>query len=336
MVTAHQPEAAGRMPDFLIVGAPKAGTSALHAALSRHPDLWLSGVKEPKYFLCGDAPPPAYRGPGDAHSCREWTWQRDRYSALFADAAADRLCGESTPFYLYDDDAQRRIATRLPDVRLVAILRDPVDRAYSNWMHLWADGLEPLADFAQACAAEPARIKAGWAPFWHYRAMGRYGRQLTGLFECFDRDRVLLLRYRELVDEPQSTLDRVCRFLGVREGAVGTVPPDNSRPFVSAGPRAALLGRALRVGARAGAHLPPQLWRRASRPLIGLLQSDRDAHRPTLSAEQRTRLLEPLLDDIEQLEKVTGQSFDDWRGDVDRGSYRHRAQPGASVAQSRT
>jgi hypothetical protein len=72
MVTAHQPEAAGRMPDLLIVGAPKAGTSALHAALSRHPDRWLSGVKEPKYFLCGDAPPPAYRGPGDAHR-REWT-----------------------------------------------------------------------------------------------------------------------------------------------------------------------------------------------------------------------------------------------------------------------
>ena len=68
----------GRLPDFLLVGAPKAGTTALHGALAEHPDLFLSGVKEPKYYLCGDSPPPAYRGPGDAHSNREWIWQRQR------------------------------------------------------------------------------------------------------------------------------------------------------------------------------------------------------------------------------------------------------------------
>ena len=70
-------------PDALIVGAPKAGTSALHAALAQHPQMYASPVKEPKYYMCWDAPPPAYSGPGDAHSNQEWVWRREDYQALF-------------------------------------------------------------------------------------------------------------------------------------------------------------------------------------------------------------------------------------------------------------
>jgi hypothetical protein len=96
-----------RLTDFLIIGAPKAGITALHAALAGHPELYLSRVKEPKYYMCGDSPPPSYMGPGDAHSNREWVWQRARYQALFAEAPPDALCGESTPFYLSHRDALR-------------------------------------------------------------------------------------------------------------------------------------------------------------------------------------------------------------------------------------
>jgi hypothetical protein len=195
---------AGRLPDFLLIGAPKAGTSALHAALALHPDLYLSPVKEPKYYMCGDSPPPAYKGPGDAHSSQEWVWQRARYRQLFAEAPDGALCGESTPFYLYNRDARRRIATDLPGAKLIAVLRDPVDRAYSNWMHLWADGLEPCSDIVEACRREQKRIDDGWAPFWHYQALGMYGRQLADLYDQFPREQVLLLRYRDLVDNPEG------------------------------------------------------------------------------------------------------------------------------------
>ena len=134
-----------RPPDFFLIGAPKAGTSALHSALSQHPGLFLSRIKEPKYYMCGDSPPPAYRGPGDAHSNLEWVWQRERYLDLFEPAPNGVLSGESTPFYLYNRDARRRLAADAPEAKLIAVLRDPVDRAYSNWMHLWMDGLEPRA-----------------------------------------------------------------------------------------------------------------------------------------------------------------------------------------------
>src|SRR3954467_8876814 len=109
-------------PDALIIGAPKAGTSALHAALARHPGVFASPVKEPKYYLCGDAPPPAYRGPGDAHSQQEWVWRRRDYQGLFAAAAPDAVRIESTPFYLHSPDARRRIAEDLPEARLVVVV----------------------------------------------------------------------------------------------------------------------------------------------------------------------------------------------------------------------
>ena len=85
---------------------------------------------------------------------------------------AGELRGESTPFYLYNREAQRRIRALVPGARLIVILRDPVERAHSNWTHLWSAGLDPVDDFVRACAEEQHRIAAGWADFWHYTALG--------------------------------------------------------------------------------------------------------------------------------------------------------------------
>jgi hypothetical protein len=311
-------------PDFFLIGAPKAGTSALHAALAQHPGLYLSPVKEPKYYMCGDSPPPAYKGPGDAHSNQEWVWQRERYLRLFADAPTDTLRGESTPFYLYNRDARRRIAADRPDAKLIAVLRDPVDRAYSNWMHLWMDGLEPVADVVEAAALEQERVDAGWAPFWHYRGLGMYGRQVKDLFDHFPREQVLLLRYRDLVDDGEATLNRVCRFLGVAQGLVEAVPSDNTRPFVRHGVRTRAIGPVIRVGAKAGAFLPPQVWRRVSRPLIGQLHRGGATGRPKLTPDQRDALLEPHREDIDLLQQLTGESFAEWLGYREGATFQSR------------
>lgn len=315
---------ARRPPDFFLIGAPKAGTSALHAALAQHPDLFLSPVKEPKYYMCGDSPPPTYRGPGDAHSKQEWIWQRERYLALFDGAPEGTLRGESTPFYLYNRDARRRIAVDAPDSRLIAVLRDPVDRAYSNWMHLWMDGLEPRADIVEAVKREQQRIDEGWAPFWHYQSLGMYGRQVADLFDHFPREQVLLLRYRELVEEPTGTLDRVFRFLGVATASVESIPSDNTRSFVQDGLKARTLGPVIRVGAAAGQFLPPQVWRSISKPLVKQLHRGGSESRPKLSPEQRHRLLEPHLPDIALLEQVAGESFADWTTYREGSSFQSR------------
>ncbi len=120
----------------------------------------------------------------------------------------------------------------MPDARLIMVLRDPVDRAYSNWAHLWADGLEPVSDFLSACAEETTRKEAGWAPIWRYLETGRYGQQIRHLRTLFDPEQILIIRYKEFVDEPAATREAVCRFLGVEEGVIEEAPPRNVGGFV--------------------------------------------------------------------------------------------------------
>ena len=138
---------------------------------------------------------------------------------------------------------------------------------------------------------------------------------------------VLVLRYFSLVSRPVETLDTVARFLGIAEGLVGTVPPDNSRGFVKAGLRTEALSRLIRLGAVAGAYAPPQVWRRASVPLTRALQAGGPDRRPRLTPEQRSELLSGCTDDIAVLEDVLGRSFDDWRSVEGRGSFTERVAP---------
>jgi hypothetical protein len=312
-------------PDFLIIGAPKAGTTALHSALAQHPDVFMSTPKEPKYFLCEDAPPPHWRGPGDKHSQQEWIWRRCDYEALFAPAPEGSMRGESTPFYLWSHAAHRRIADMLPEVRMIAVVRDPIDRAYSNWMHLWCDGLEPVADFCEAFGLEQERIHTGYAPFWRYRELGLYGQQLDHLFQYVDPDRVLVMRYRELIEDPVGAIDKASTFLGIRTGMVEQIPQDNGRSYAEPGWRTRTLGPVVRGGAWLGQFAPPQVWRRLAPPLLRQLRGGGDPDRPLLSPEQRSALIDVFAEDIALLTEVTGQDFSQWLSPVSRGSFRQRA-----------
>ncbi|MGW0805997.1 sulfotransferase family protein [Nonomuraea sp. NPDC002799] len=302
------------LPDFLIVGVPKAGTTALHAALQLHPALFLSQVKEPKFFLT-DGPPPTTGGPGDAQTYREHVWRRADYEALFAGAPPGALKGEATPFYLYDADAQRRIRDTVPHARLIVILRDPIERAHSNWTHLWSAGLEPIDDVVRACAEEERRIAGGWAHFWHYAGLGRYGEQLARLFTLFPREQVLIFRYRDLVDRPAETLDRICAFLGVRQGLLTELAKQNVTAHPDPDPLHRLLASFRR---RVPAFLA---W-----PVQRLLQRSGESRRP-LTWEQRRELLPYFADDILRLQEVTGEDFSDWLGPRTRSGGMVGARP---------
>ncbi|MQY09327.1 sulfotransferase family protein [Actinomadura macrotermitis] len=298
------------LPDFLIVGAPKAGTTALHAGLAAHPDLYLSPVKEPKFFLT-DGPPPTRGGPGDAQTYREHVWRRADYEALFDAAPPGAPRGESTPFYLHDLSAQSRIQKAIPEARLIAVLRDPVERAHSNWAHLWAAGLEPIGDPVRACAAEERRVKDGWAAFWHYTGLGLYGEQLQHLYKLFPEEQILLLRYRDVRDDAAATLDRICAFLGVRTGVIDTIPRENVTAHVPDTAATRVVQQVLRTGSRVGGYAPRPLRRAASRPFLSLLQRGQRPRRP-LTPEQRERLLPYFADDIALLQEVTGLDYSDW------------------------
>ena len=298
------------LPDFLIAGVPKAGTSALHAALVRHPQLFLPGVKEPKFFL-SDGRPPDQGGPGDRQTYQEHVWRRGDYEALFADAPPGAVKGEATPFYLHDEGAHRRIRRLVPGAKLVLILRDPVDRALSNWAHLFGAGLEPESDFLRACDKEAERKRKGWAAFWLYQELGHYGTQVRRLFEHFPREQVLLMRYRDLRDTPVDALDRVTAFLGVDPGVVRDVPKDNVRPFVADTRVNAGIRLLLRTGGRVGHRFPVPVRRAVRTPLLAALHEGH-VRRPKVTRAQRAALLPRFVEEIKLLETVTGDSYADW------------------------
>jgi hypothetical protein len=299
------------LPDFLVIGAPKSGTTALHAALADHPDLFLSGVKEPKFFLTDGPPPARGGGPGDTQTYREHIWRQDDYEALFSAAPEGALRGESTPFYLYDRGAQRRIRALIPDARLIVLIRDPVERAHSNWTHLWSAGREPIGDFLRACAEEDRRVAEGWSAFWHYIRLGKYGEQLDHLFGLFPREQVMVIRYRRLLDEPAQVLDEICAFLGVRQGVIGQIPRENVTAHPERSVAHAALSRTLRGIEAVGHHLPGGLGAAVTARIERNLQRGARSRQPLTWAD-RQALLPRLEADIRLLEKVTDADFSDW------------------------
>ncbi len=212
----------------------------------------------------------------------------------------------------------------MPDARLIAVVRDPVDRAYSNWTHLRSDGYEPESDFVRATELEPDRIDAGWAPFWRYVDLGRYGAQLQHLRRYFPAEQVRVIRYRELVDDPAATLAGTAEFLDIDPSGFGEVRGENVTNWVPDSPVNTVLRSAVRTGAWAGQVAPPQVWRTLERPLRAALHRSKVA-RPPLTVDERRAVQRHFVDDVELLGDLTGRDFRDWLGQDGRGSFTSRA-----------
>ena len=227
-----------RSPNFFVLGAAKSGTTALYDYLRQHPDIYMSPRKETNFFaLMGRRPD--YRGPGDAETINALSISmKADYLAQFADVTAERAVGEASPLYLYDPAVPARIRHCLPHAKLVVILRQPADRAFSAFLHTRRDGREPVDDFERALALEDARVAAGWEHLWHYWRMGLYGAQVRRYRQLFPADQLHVVLYDEFCANPEGVLASIFRFLGVE---YRFFPATN----VEARPNASVQGRAL-------------------------------------------------------------------------------------------
>jgi hypothetical protein len=245
------------LPNLFVIGAPKCGTTSLHQYLNQHPKISMSEVKEPKFFL-GEGLPPEHHGPGDERACAAYVYDRSAYEALFRyPDGPGTYAGESTPFYLWHPDAPGRIHQTVPDARLVAVLREPTTRAYSNWADLRAQGREKLS-FDDGMAAEGDRARQGWEPFWFYRSLGLYGAQLTRLFEVFPRTSVKVVLAEDLEDAPGPIVDEILRFLALEPMAEPLVTSRLNQTMYEPVDRSSRLVDALfRRGERARPVVPP-------------------------------------------------------------------------------
>lgn len=198
------------LPDFLIVGAKRCGTSWSYRTLAEHPRVLRAWRKEIHYFDRDDA---FARGPG---------W----YRAHFPRTWPGVLTGEATPEYLYVPAVAPRLAALVPDAKLIALLRDPIDRAHSHYEHNRRVGVERRT-FEAALEAQAENVETGDDDDASYLTRGHYAEQLARLFQHFAPERVLVVRSEDFFDRSDAVMGTMLRFLGL---------PAGHRPF-SGGPR---------------------------------------------------------------------------------------------------
>ena len=204
------------LPNFLIVGAARSGTTALHGLLDQHPDIFMSHQKE-LYFLASDTPPD-FQGPGDDIVNNIWIKTWDEYRSVFAEAKNEKAVGEATPYYLCARQAPRLIKRYLPDAKLIMILRDPVSRAFSSYMFMRQYGWERKASFGSALAKEQQRKQSNWQYIWRYRELGLYSEQVQRFLNLFKKEQIWIGIFDDFTEDQLSLVQNVFRFLDVNDG----------------------------------------------------------------------------------------------------------------------
>lgn len=295
------------LPTFLVIGAPKAGTTSLYRYLEQHPEVFVSPVKEPRFFaLAGE--PLDFRGPGDERIRLDTATSLAAYRALFAGVRNERAVGEASTLYLYHPRAAENVVQYVPDVQLVAVLRNPIERAYSAFLYQTRDGFEPCGTFEDALRDEPRRIAAGWAYGWRYRDQGFYHRDLSRYFERFDRSRIRIYLHEDLDRDPLAVLADLFGWLGVDPSFRPDVRVRHNPSGRARNPRVQrLLGRRHPLKRVAKTLIPEQWGHRA----IAWLQS-RDLERPALGADTRAELRECYREDIGRLAALIGRDLSSW------------------------
>ena len=203
----------GALPDFLIIGAQKCGTTFLYHLLCQHPYVEPAATKEVHFFDTGFA--------------NGVEWYRSHFSPPTQKEGRKVLTGESSPYYLYHPHAARRAAQVVPGSKLIALLRNPVDRAFSDYNHKAREGREPLS-FEEAIAAEKERIRGEKEKMladesyasptyrkFSYLSRGVYVDQLEEWCGYFDEEQLLVLKSEDFFENPQAVFERALEFLGL-------------------------------------------------------------------------------------------------------------------------
>ncbi len=275
----------GRLPDFLVIGATKCGTTALHDWLGRHPQVFIHPWKEMRFFL------------------DEGRWDKgpDWYRRQFAQAGPNQICGEASNGYARGTEhpgVPHRIAELMPDVRLIYVVRDPIVRLASHYRHRLVTGRETRAPDV-AVRSDPGYVETG-----------RYGAELARWLTVFDRSQILVLRAERLFSDPEPQLSRIADHLDI------ATAPDIPFRTKNASSRRVAMPVTVRQAAQAlGAQI---LIKSLSRTLQGLpIWRDRPSV-STVSFDLSVDLMQDLTQiykcDGRLLNELVGEPLADWAG----------------------
>lgn len=280
------------LPNFLIIGAEKGGTTWLYEKLRRHSEVYMPRVKELYFF----------NNEGSSDKTQEW------YEKHFEPAPA---VGEATPAYMFDREAPRRIAEVVPDVKLIACLRYPTDRAYS---HYWMDrGIGEIDCPFEEVVYE--RIDP-------YIGNGLYGEQLDRYLSYFDRDQLLILISEEVFAEPSASLNKICSFLGVDDTFYQDQEWIESRENRAAQSRSKLALEVMAIIGNWMRHTEGARQILDALKATGLTDLIKDANRrprekPKMDPEVRADLDKYYASTVGSIEDLLGREIETWRNEME-------------------
>jgi len=289
------------LPNFLVIGVAKAGTTALHWYLAEHPEVFMSSAKDPSYFAYGvDGEGRLLWGEPEFHTFPVRSLAE--YERLFADVGDAVAIGEASTMYLECPQAARRIRKQIPSAKIICSLRHPVERAYSNyvmWLRHRGRSFDPSRDL---------RLTADWArPDSRWMRVGRYHEQLVRYFDVFPREQIHVMLFDDLKRSELEATQNVYRFVGVDHKFM----PDFRTPHAIGGlPANRLLEEVL----------TNPVLRTAMRPLVPVraanwvrrLRARNLRKAPSLPPELRHDLTRHFRDDIARTSALIGRSLEHW------------------------
>jgi len=320
---ARQVTTAMKLPNFFIIGAPKAATTFLYAYLDRHPEVYMSPLKEPNYFASEWRPEnfTATAGARDARDAHEleaylrgdmrekriaaFVTAWEDYLKLFQNASDEIAIGEASTTYLWSATAARKIASRLPHARIVINLRNPVDRAFSHYLMLLTAGMSKRTfrqqiETALHAVQEQSVLDAALLEF------GRYCEQIKRYQREFPSSQIHISFYEDLERSPAALLENLLKFLGADPAVKVDVPPRQHEPRIPKLNGAAHLLKKWRLWPYVRKALPNPLGPR----LRALLMRSRASL--VMNPADRAFLIEYYRDDVKNLSELLGRDLSSW------------------------
>ncbi|SCZ67291.1 sulfotransferase family protein [Thiohalomonas denitrificans] len=290
-------------PNFLVIGAPKCGTTSLYYYLRQHPDVYLPVQKELHYFSFANLRENA-NGPGDEQILSSLCASSDEYNKHYAAVGSEQSIGDISPSYLYYG-VQENIRRELGAVKIVVMLRNPIDKAYSQYMHLVRDQRETLP-FYEALLAEESRIEQRWSDIWRYAESSLYADRLQAYMDCFGYENVHVIIFDEFINDSQSVMVSLFEFLNIDKD----VPIDTEKTYNRTGKARSIvvanfLNRPNLIKSFVKT-ITPDAWRIALR--LKIMDSN-TAEKKEIDSRSLEYLREYFKQDTEQLEQLIGKSL---------------------------
>jgi len=294
-----------RWPNFLIVGAPRAGTTSLYHHLRGHPDIFMPTIKEPHFFaqadMAEDEETPILKSLGEFRD-------EDKYLSLFEKAGTKPAVGEASVGYLYDESTPMRIQQKVPKAKIIILLREPVERAYSHYL-LYNASTPQRKPFYEALLEDYARPRKVLGFSYLYVEHGLYYKQVKRYLDTLGPGQVRIYLYDDLKSDAYGMVRDVCTFLGVSfydgrffnpSQAYNTSPAPRNAVF-----KWAVGNRLLRDLALA---VVPRHWRATVRDRVFLVNGSK----PPITPEALEFLRPIFRDDILKLQGLIGRDLASW------------------------